>query len=359
MLAIGPTQKKGRISMDTQKKSYIEFLRIAACFLVIVNHTNSMIFLSTTPSPTWFASLTYFFVCKTAVPIFLMIMGALLLEKRDTPKKAASRVVRIVAVLLISSALCYLYYGIQGGNLSKLNIVTFFQIISQASMSNAFWYLYLYLGLLCLLPLLQRMTAALGKRALEWLLFMTIGVMGALPLLSVAFPSFAIHPDFTAPLFSPYIGAVFCGYYIEHYVPNTKKVFGISLSLFVGTVAAQVFATFGLYQRDPSFYLQLDDRTFLPIMISAACFYLMARYVFSRVPFPTWLLKGVNWLGGLTFGIYLLGDLGIALLGGVYLQLSQQLPTMAAMILWELAIFAVCTAIAAVLKLIPGLRKLL
>lgn len=345
--------------MDAQKKSYIEFLRIAACFLVIVNHTNSMIFLSTTPSPTWFASLSYFFLSKIAVPLFLMIMGALLLEKRDTPKKSALRVARIAAVLLISSALCYLYYGFQGGYLDKLSIVTFFSIIPQFSMSNAFWYLYLYLGLLCLLPLLQRMTAAFGKRALEWLLFMTIGVMGTFPLLHAVFPSFAIHSDFTAPLFSPYIGAVFCGYYMERYVPNTKKTFGISLGLFLGTIAVQVFATFGLYQRDPSFYLQLDDRTFLPIMVSAACFYLMVRYVFACVHFPAWVLKGVNWLGGLTFGIYLLGDLGIALLGGVYLRLSWQLPVMAAMLLWELAIFMACTVIAAVLKLIPGLRKLL
>lgn len=345
--------------MDAQKKSYIEFLRIAACFLVIVNHTNSKVFLAIAPSPTWFVSLTYFFVCKIAVPLFLMIMGALLLEKRDTPKKSASRVVRIVVVLLISSALCYLYYGFQGGYLNKLSIVTFFKTISQTNMSTTFWYLYLYLGLLCLLPLLQRMAAAFGKRALEWLLFLTIGVVGGLPLLHVAFPSFAIQPNFAEPLFSPYIGAVFCGYYMERYVPNTKKTFGISLGLFLGMIAVQVLATFGLYQRDSSFYLQLDDRTLLPIMVSAACFYLMVRYVFSRVHFPAWFLKGVNWLGGLTFGIYLLGDLGIDLLGEVYSRLSQQLPMMVAMLLWELAIFMVCTMIAAVLKRIPGLRKLL
>lgn len=68
----------------SSRQVHIEFLRIVAAFLVIVNHTNSRIFLARAPSATWFASVTYFFICKIAVPLFLMIMGALLLEKHDT-----------------------------------------------------------------------------------------------------------------------------------------------------------------------------------------------------------------------------------------------------------------------------------
>lgn len=43
---------------------FIEMLRIFACFLVIVNHTNSTIFLQSAPSVTWFLSLTYFLYQK-------------------------------------------------------------------------------------------------------------------------------------------------------------------------------------------------------------------------------------------------------------------------------------------------------
>ena len=39
--------------------NFIDVLRVIACFLVIVNHTNSWIFLNLTPSPTWYASLTF------------------------------------------------------------------------------------------------------------------------------------------------------------------------------------------------------------------------------------------------------------------------------------------------------------
>ncbi len=67
---------------------YFDILRIIACFLVIVNHTNSSVLLSEKPSLIWFVSLTYFFVCKIAVPIYFMISGALLLKKSDDFKKS-------------------------------------------------------------------------------------------------------------------------------------------------------------------------------------------------------------------------------------------------------------------------------
>ncbi len=43
-----------------------------------VNHTNSRVFMSVSPSPTWLCSVATFFTSKTAVALFVMIMGALL-----------------------------------------------------------------------------------------------------------------------------------------------------------------------------------------------------------------------------------------------------------------------------------------
>lgn len=345
--------------MDTQKKSYIQFIRIAACFLVIVNHTNSRIFLSRAPSLTWFASLTYFFICKIAVPLFLMIMGALLLEKQDTPRKSVSRFLRILLATLVASALCYLYMGYSNGGLAGLSVGAFFSKFFKTPILESYWYLYLYLALLCLLPLLQKMAASFDRREMRWLLFLAIGFMGVIPLVPVVFPGYYLQEHLSAPLFSPYVGAVFCGCYMERYLPNDRKTFWVSLGLFLFSVAAQVTATFFLFQRDPANYLQLDDRNSLPILVSAACFYLMIRYIFTRVRFPAWFLKAVVWLGGLTFAIYLLGDLAISLLTPVYSSLCRGIHPMAAMVLWEAVIFLACVPVAAVLKKIPGLRKLL
>lgn len=44
----------GNHAAETGRRIHIEFLRIAGAFLVIVNHTNSSIFLVRAPSITWF-----------------------------------------------------------------------------------------------------------------------------------------------------------------------------------------------------------------------------------------------------------------------------------------------------------------
>ena len=86
------------------KTAYLELLRIIACFFVIVNHTSSGIFLSRTPNDkTWWVSVTYFFACKVAVPIFLMISGTLMLGKIDDYKKYFFHILLKIQSIVLNS----------------------------------------------------------------------------------------------------------------------------------------------------------------------------------------------------------------------------------------------------------------
>lgn len=334
-----------------RRKTYIEFLRITACFLVIVNHTNSRLFLGISPSPTWFCSLTYFFISKIAVPLFLFIAGALLLEKEDPPKKTAERVKRIFVVLVTASLCYYAYYARRNG--TAFSIREFLCLLPQNSITVTFWYLYLYLAIMCMLPILQKLVKALSKRQLEYLLLLSVGIFGIAKMIQ----SFNLFYMFTAGLIGPYIGQFLLGYYIEKYVPLTKRTFRFCFCAFILLIAFQVAVTFLFYRKDPSSYLVLDDTVMLPIVGSAACFYICVKYIFAKhPPGPAperWLCR----IGVLTFGIYLLGDMVITQSGSVYTVLMGYMHPLAAMLLWELFAFAVGAVITAALRLIPGLRK--
>ncbi|HCW0182064.1 TPA: acyltransferase family protein, partial [Citrobacter freundii] len=78
-----------------QRVIYIDLLKILAVFLVIVNHTNSSVFVSLQPSITWFSSLVYFFVSKVAVPVFIMATGVLMLGNVSSYSKSYLRIKRI------------------------------------------------------------------------------------------------------------------------------------------------------------------------------------------------------------------------------------------------------------------------
>lgn len=338
------------------RKTYIEFLRIIAAFLVIVNHTNSRIFQSVPMSKTWMLSITAFFASKIAVPLFLMIMGALLLQKQDSPKKSIQRIVRIALATLLFSVPYYVYQHRAAPG--DMRISDFFRTLYTWNITNAFWYLYMYLGLLCLLPLLQKMAAAFSKRDTALLLLLSLGIAGALPLTRIFFSTEA-SPHYTAALFSPYIGMVFAGYYIERYVPNTRRAGLSALGLLLVLLAFQVFATRGFYAANPKGYLKLDDRTLITITLSAACAYTAVRFLFSAVHLRERTCRIIHTLGGLTFGIYLLSDLIRVLSNPLYASMAAHMHDLLAMLLWEVFIFAVAAVLTAILKRIPGIRKLL
>ena len=91
------------------RAAFLDFLRILAAFLVIVNHTNSYVFKALTPADSqWHWSILWYYVSKTAVPIFIMISGACLLGKRDSYAKMGRRILRTVLALVLAS---YLTHG--------------------------------------------------------------------------------------------------------------------------------------------------------------------------------------------------------------------------------------------------------
>ena len=337
------------------KKIYIEFLRIIAAFLVIVNHTNSNIFLGRTPSLTWVCSLAFFFVSKIAVPVFLLIMGGLMLGKEDTPQKTWARLRRILVVIVFSGLFYYVYFSHTTG--TPLELWRFPLALFQKPRTVAFWYLYVYVALLCMLPILQKLVKALNRRQLEYLLIFSLVVTGTPPLLTAFFPEVRLSEYFTMGLIGPYIGLALMGYYIERYVPMKRSVFWGAFVSFVLLIAFQVGGTYLLYQRDPSSYLALDDRTMITTVASAVAFYICVKYLFTQHPPAPLLGNTICHVGKLTLGVYLLSDVIRFETYFIYSTLAGSMHPLAAVVLWDLFIFATGALITALLRLIPFLRK--
>lgn len=339
------------------RKTYIEVMRIIAAFLVIVNHTNSDIFLkySEPESFAWFFSLSYFWISKVAVSVFLMIMGGLLLKKIDSPKKSIQRVLRMVVVLLVTSAVYYIY--LHKSDFSSMSLGDFLHTVVAVRTNNAIWYLYTYIGLLILLPILQRMANAFSKRTTEYFIFISVFVMGIVPLLKVFF-NLRLVPYLTETFFMPLLGMVFVGFYIENHLNITKKIFALASFLFVFIIAFEVLYSHQMYRENPKNYLQLDNRLHLNILLSAICFYIIFKYISTVMTTKEKSSKIVCYFGSLTFGVYLLSDLIMFITKPYYTKLAVQSEHIIFLtILWEIVIFVACAFITAILKLIPGFKK--
>ena len=101
---------------------------------------------------------------KFAVPLFLAVSGALLLNRPDEPLKTlwTKRIPRIAASLAAYSLLYYFILIVKPDNPFKLT--SFLKAMYATNINVFIWYLYLYIAFLAVLPFLRAMVKGLDTK---------------------------------------------------------------------------------------------------------------------------------------------------------------------------------------------------
>lgn len=323
------------------RKTHLDILKIIACFLVIVNHTNSRIFLSIGISPTWFLSLSYFYICKVAVPIFIMVSGALLLKKEESYKDVyRKRILKYAAVLVIFSLLYYLISISQ--NHGGFSLKEFASAMAQAPITTAYWYLYMLLGLLIMLPILRKMIPNLTDTDYIYFFILTGIFHTALPMLQHYFNMPLIYDRFKAPLFDAYIALFLFGHWIEEKLSRQYFTKNISLALagssFTCLAISLALTHYEYKKNNGTDYLFMDNCFYLTAVIPAITLFYLAKYWdISGKPYRR--PKLIHHISTHTFGIYLLSDLLIRKLNFIYGYLVNYIHPLIAIAILETAVF--------------------
>lgn len=341
------------------KNTEIQLLRIIACFFVIVNHTNSVIFRGSDISFTWFLSIAYFFLSKMAVPIFIMITGYTMLHKEDTWNKTGKRFFRIFLCLVLFSFVYYLKnLGLE--HIAGINLIEFLSTIWTKQITTAFWYLYLYLGIILMLPFLQKLAKSMEKKDFHFLFAISFVVFGVLPMVEHYFPEWKLCKFFEVPLYGSSICLLFLGEYFYRYFKKSNKLLLVSMGMGFCMLVLNIVATYFEYMKNNGeSYLFFENRYLAPNVISACCIFSVIFCLKDHIQKRHTLQKMIVFIGDCTFGIFLLSDLIRLILQWIYKDLSEVMYCMFAMLIYQGDVFLVCLAIVVVLKKIPGLKKLI
>lgn len=143
-----------------EKNYQLEVLRVISCINVVLIHVCNLYSRSfgTISDGEYVFSVILNAMARTSVPIFFMISGATSLGSNYDFKKYVKKVVHMAAVLLVTSVLYRIW-----------NIVYFdraydYHDIFDTPTKLHLWYLYAYLGIMIMLPFLQRMFRDLEKK---------------------------------------------------------------------------------------------------------------------------------------------------------------------------------------------------
>ena len=348
------TQNNREVNQD--RVVFLELLRIFAAFFVIVNHTNSQIFQACGPSVLWYVSVAWFCLSRTAVPVFVMITGYLMLHRQYTYRKVVQSALRILGCLLVFSGV---YYGVDciSGDITRPGPGDFLERLLTGDVNYALWYLYMYLGLLIMLPFLQKIAAGMGKR--DYHVFFGISglIVSVWPMVTHLISGLTVSEDFALPLFGGYICLLLAGAYMRKYVRPGRKGRPTALAVIALMCAAGVVLTrFEYIRTGGQEYLFFADRLLLPTVAASIGLFCFAATLNPGEMLSKWIAQ----LGGLTFGIYLVSDLAIDGLLPVWnLLRTSGMHVMVGMVVYEILIFVISGLLAFVLKRIPLVGKLL
>lgn len=221
-----------------QQKNYnIEIVRALSFVMVIIIHVANYFCraFEYIGMGEYLFSLVLNTLARVSVPSFFMISGALLLGRNETMKKNLQRVSRFLPVLVIWTAIYYLfntYYMDQTVELKKI-----LEIPAEAHL----WYLYVMIPIYLMLPFLQAMCRGMSAKLEKE--FVIVGTVVVVVLHIISYANLKLYYDVPILGNRVYIYYLFMGYVIAKYKDTLPKRRGLWLSIFLGSSALNVVAT--------------------------------------------------------------------------------------------------------------------
>lgn len=332
---------------------YFDLLRIIACFLVIVNHTVKDAFIGYPLDTSGMICCGYLMLSKIAVPLFLMLSGALLLNKDYNLKDIwVNKILRTcIAIALFS---IYVFVFIEKRPIQPLGWLS---SMIQEPAFVAYWYVYALLGIYLMLPFLRILVKNMEQIHFHYLFalsFLIYGILSFLVDLKV-FPPYSTIV--TGQLISSEITYMFLGYYLTHFQLKIKN--STLWIIFISTLAFATLFTIGEYLRYNQFQMLLDRHfVFTSILMSSTLFVLFQRY---EPLFKNRLAncKSILVLSESTFGIYMIHGIVMYYLADFQQMMYSSMNRLIALIFNEISIFMICFILVRLLLLLPTGRYIL
>jgi surface polysaccharide O-acyltransferase-like enzyme len=347
----------------------VDLIRTVAIILVILLHAAtesnpSVNFMSPEGVQLWWTSNVYNSISRTAVPLFIMLTGALLLQqtKTDEPLRVffKKRWNRIGIPVLFWSAIFFVWnFSVHG---QALTVTTFLQGLLVGPYVH-FWYVYLLVGLYLATPLIRVLVAHADWKIIRYFLalwFVGTGMVSLLTLYSSISPQATWFRE-TVFLFTGTIGYFILGAYVS------KLHFRKSL-LTLGLIASSLFTIVGTYLAISTLgeaYSQsfLTASSFSVLIASVTLFLLISavsnQTVETKFPRGSKVLRVISQN---TLPIFLFHAIILETLQNGYLGFKISLTTMNPIIeipLLTAVTLLICLAIILPLKKIPYVNRII
>ena len=324
-----------------QRIIYYDLLRIVAIFFVVFRHVFSIEFDKTPLSKAWCIANAYNSLVPRAVPIFVMISGALLLipSKKITYREILTvRIPRLLIAYVFWTIVYYFVFWYQGEFSLRGLLLSHFHL----------WFLPMLMGVYLLIPFLRNIAKdnKMMRYALcIWLVFILIRFFRFITAIQLFAHFYSLLDMNIVVGFSGYF---LLGYFISQHVFSKKQRIWIYL-LGIGATLATFFGSYFYYDSKCEFFSNFGIQA---ISMSVALFVLLKELA-PRC--RTTVLKFIDFIRKDLFGIYLTHALWLPVINTETIRhCCSEIITLPMI---AIVVFLLSLITTKLIRLIPGLRK--
>ena len=294
---------------------YYDALRAMAIIGIVFCHASISFVSQGINRPDFY--IAAFFDCfrDFSIPIFVMLSGALLINRRDSLidffKKRLSRIFIPFIFWVVMSVLYSFYYIDHGFSLSRA-IDIFFGTAN--TMGVAYWFVWMIIIVYCLIFIINK-TIEWGSGKVEGFDWKFLLILAALSVAFIALCDFDFINPFTSRItyFLSFITYIIIGYFIanNNYIGNrvsTELMVGATLLLSVGLYSYYIFGFVVPRSILASRFVYMSYFNILILAMSVSIF-LLFKYLFKLKLFQnienSRLGYSITWISKYSFGIYL------------------------------------------------------
>lgn len=288
---------------------YISVLNVLACFGVVALHCTNSAFWNYTDSRTWVTGNLVETLFYFPVPIFFMLSGATLLEYRErysTEVYLKKRFSKTVIPFLAWSVVAYIYWVFWVNDGVWQGPRAFLQGVLNTEYMSIYWFFLPLFAIYLSIPVLSMIQDKL--KVFRYAIYLGLIFVVILPLI---FDLLGVNynENLTPPLVMGWMIYVFLGYNLSRVDLSLKQRRIIYICGILGWVM-QFFGTWWLSAKIGKVDETFKGYTNLPCVMQAVAVFVL----FKQINYEKWLAKFpklrleklINWLAGVTFGIYLI-----------------------------------------------------
>jgi surface polysaccharide O-acyltransferase-like enzyme len=359
-MAVAVPETAARVSVSSANRfAWGDYVRVFGTVAVIAQHAAHRTTLFGDPnihSATWWGILSIEAACRWAVPLFVMLSGALLLDpqRRESPTEFYRKRFWRIGIPLVFWSLFYLLPGIAADGLSSSKLAEVGTKLAHGRPAYHMYFLFIIAGLYLLTPYLRIVVHELSGAQLRrlWIALLVLA-WGAATLNIVYGYSQTILTEFV-----PYLGYYLAGYELRQQRLSKRGMWFVG-AVVVLCVSVMVVVTAPLVERYgitvPARYLY--DYFSPTVIATGIALFLISINTFDRVrdgAFARW----ITIVSPATLGIFLMHPaLYMAIQEGQKRGFVREWDwTVTSTLLATLIAFLVCWAATAVCQRIPLLR---